>query len=101
MLLWSCKQRRVVVSASIFVLLLIPYIEFKTRWVNTKLDEIFQTLTYIYMLSTVFKIVKTSFKQFGRWLISTHELIIVVPPWKNIALNWHSIIAYILIHMYI
>ena len=39
MLLWSCKQRSVI-SASTVILLLIPYIEFKTRCVNTNLDEI-------------------------------------------------------------
>jgi hypothetical protein len=44
MLLWSFKQRSVVVSASTVVLLSIPYIEFKTKCVNTNLDEIFQNL---------------------------------------------------------
>ena len=43
MLLWSCKQRSVVSAST--VVLLIPYIEFKTRCVNTNLDEIFQNLT--------------------------------------------------------
>lgn len=44
-LLWSCKLRSVIVSASTVVLLLIPYIEFRTRCVNTSLDEICQNLT--------------------------------------------------------
>jgi hypothetical protein len=53
LLLWSCKQRSVVVSASTVVLPLIPFIEFKTRCFSTNLDEIF--LVKIWNKCTFFK----------------------------------------------
>lgn len=95
MVFLSCKQRSVVVSASLVVRLLIPYIEIKTMYISTNLDEMF-------FVKIEHKF--TGFKQFVQsseniiqaiWKrpISTCEIIIIVPPRKNITLDWQSIIC--------